>query len=706
MQVFVAKSGGFCRGVRIAVDTAMSVPAENTYIYGEIIHNADVVRQIEERGIRTVGELGEVPDGSSVIIRSHGVGRDVYALCASRGIRVIDCTCTFVRRTQKIVEREHAAGNTVVIIGERSHPEVIGINGWCDGSALIFSDETDDFSAIRDRDICVVAQTTFSARKFDAIIKIIQKECEKKVAVFKTICYTTIERQAEARDLASRCDAMLVIGGLNSSNTNKLCDICREHCANVFRLKNAASFDKEVIKNFKRVGIVTGASTPDDQTQEVLTKMVDNETEESMTTMEEVVAGMDNGQTKFRKGDIVKAIISDATDEGLQVLLPGAKKEILLDKGEVDCEEYSVEAYASKCGEEIELMVTDLNPVRLSQTMIKKAKEEEAMLSAIRDGEEFSVVCTGSNKGGLTSSLGTYSVFVPAREIRSGYVNDLTKYVGKKLRLKAIEIKTERRKEIIASQRVIIEAEKKAREEAKRAQEEEFFSSIQVGDIVDGKVERVTDFGAFVSVRGFDCLAHISDLSWTGVKAVTDVLTIGQTYQFKILKIDSEKKKVSIGYKQLQPQPWDLIAEKYAEGDVIHGKVVRIVPFGAFVEVEKGVDGLVHVSQISYEWLENPTSALSIGEEIDAKIISLNPAEKKMTLSIKALLPRPEQPSRPRRENREPRENGGNASSAPRGNRRNNRRESQENPDEMTSWREDSVGGASFADLIRQHDEK
>ena len=695
-KVYLAKSGGFCHGVRNAVNTAMNVSPENTYIYGEIIHNPDVVKRIEDRGIKTVNDLRELSEGCSVIIRSHGVGKEVYRYCEEKNIRVIDCTCGFVRRTQKIVEREYANGNTVVIIGGKTHPEVIGINGWCENAAYVYNDENEDFSPLERKSVSVVVQTTFSAKKFDKIIKIIEKVCKKKVAVFKTICYTTIERQAEAEKLAKQCDAMLVIGGLNSSNTNKLYEICKAHCPQVFRLENASSFNKEKIKNFKRLGIVSGASTPDEQTQEVLTKMVDIETEENATTMEAVVAGMDNGQTKFKKGDIVKAIISDASDEGLQVLLSGAKKEILLDKNEVDCEEYSKDAYVASCGDEIELMVIGLNPVKLSQKMIKTAKEEEAMLSTIQAGEEFSVVCTGSNKGGLTATLGTYSVFVPAREIRSGYVNDLTKYVGKTLRLKAIEIRTERRKEIIASQRVIIEAEKAERDAAKAAQVAEFFANIHVDDVVEGKVERITDFGAFVSVNGFDCLAHISDLSWTGVQSVSDVLEIGETYEFKVLKVDEERRKVSIGYKQLQPQPWDLIGEKYAEGDVVEGKIVRIVPFGAFVEVEKGIDGLVHVSQISYEWLENPTSVLTIGQEVSAKILALDPEARKMTLSIKALQPKPEQPAKREKEEGE---------STPKAGRK-PRREPREVSNEMTSWKEDSVGGASIADLLGQHEEE
>lgn len=687
MEILVAKSGGFCHGVKKAVDTALTIDPENTYIYGEIIHNKEVVDTITKRGIITVDSLSEVPDGATLIIRSHGAAKKVFDECADRGIKVVDCTCEFVRRTQRIADEQHRAGNTVIIIGERTHPEVIGINGWCDEQAYIFASEYDDFSVLPEKKCCVVAQTTFSKEKFEKIIKIIKDRRGKTVEVFETICYTTIGRQNEAGELAKQCDAMLVIGGLNSSNTNKLYDICAKYCSNVFRMRNSDDLDYHKIKRFKKVGIVTGASTPNAQTQEVLLKMEGMETE-AKATMEEVVANMDN-QPKFKKGQLITATISSADDSGIAVLLPLAKKEVILDKDEVDCENYNKDDFAAKVGEEIELMVVSVNPVKLSQKMIKKVKEEEAMLADIEAGKEFDIPCTGYNKGGLTGELGSYTVFVPAREIRSGYVKELEKYVGKKLRLKMLEIKTERRKEIIASQRVIIEEEKAAREAAKAAKEAEFFANIHVDDIVEGKVERVTSFGAFVSVNGFDCLAHISDLSWTGVKAVTDVLEIGKKYQFKVLKIDTEAKKVSIGYKQLQPQPWDLAADKYAEGDVIHGKVVRIVPFGAFIEVEKGIDGLVHVSQISHEFLENPTTALTIGEEIDAKILKLDCAEKKMTLSIKALEPKPENLERRPRAARG--ESEGRA-----------KKFSKDRPaDEYTEWNEGGIGGASIAEMLK-----
>ncbi len=698
MRVTIAKSSGFCRGVQRAVDTAMRIPPENTYILGELIHNPVVTEAVAARGIVRADTVGEVPDGATLILRSHGAGEAVYEECRRRHIRIVDCTCPFVKRIQKIVRGLSHTGKTIVITGDPSHPEVIGLNGWCGGEAVVIgSPDAPEIGGFAGKEVAVVSQTTFSEEKFDKIIKNIENVCGKTVEIFKTICYTTKERQREASELSGKCDAMIVLGGANSSNTQKLYEICAARCENVFRFSGAADFDAEKIRKFKNVGIVSGASTPFTQTQEVLFKM-DNNTEVKATNeMEEVVAQMDNGQSKLKRGQLVTAIISSASDEGVAVLLPFFKKEILLEKDEIDCEEYKPEDFAAKIGEEIEVMVVSAsNPVKLSQKIIKQLKEEEGKIAAIEAGEEFDVVCGGFNKGGLTATMGTYSVFIPAKEIRMGYVKDLDKYVGKKLRLKALEIKkTDRKKEIIASQRVILEEEKAARDAAKAEREAEFFANIHVGDVVEGKVERVTNFGAFVSVNGFDCLAHISDLSWSGVKNVTDVLEIGKKYEFKVLKVDEENKKVSIGYKQLQPQPWDLVAEKYAEGDIVHGKVVRIVPFGAFVEIENGVDGLVHVSQISHEWLENPTSALNIGEEIDAKILVLDPASKKMTLSIKALLPEPEVTRVRQRKDRDEER-----SDRPRNKKARAPRENREDG-EYREWSEGGLGGASIAEMLQ-----
>ena len=560
--------------------------------------------------------------------------------------------------------------------------------GWCNGDATVINDVSGDLGDSVQKELCVVCQTTFSAEKFDKIIKNIKKVCEKTVDVFKTICYTTVERQKEVEKLAKQCDAILVVGGLNSSNTNKLYELALKYCNNVFRLANADDLDYSNVKNFKSVGIVSGASTPNQQTREVLLKMEENTEVKATNPMDDVVAKIDN-ESKFKKGQTVQATISQATDDGLQILLPFSKKEVALSKDELDCETYNAADYVGKIGETIELLVVELKPsLKLSQKMIKVLQQEEALSAEIEAGKEFSVVCTGTNKGGLVAQLGTYSVFVPAKEIRPGFVKDLSKYEGKTLRLRAIEIKKSGRKEIIASQRVILQEERDARDAAKQEKEEEFFANISVGDIVEGKVERVTGFGAFVSVNGFDCLAHISDLSWTGAEAVTDILEIGKTYQFKVLKADKENKKVSIGYKQLQPQPWDLVDGKYNVGDIIHGKVVRIVPFGAFIEVEKGVDGLVHVSQISHERIETPSTCLNVGDEVDAKIIAVDTEARKMNLSIKALLPEGEK-KRPQKT-----ENGEEAPA------RRTRAPRRTEDDEVSSWNEGSIGGTSIADLL------
>ncbi len=689
MEVIIAEHSGFCTGVRKAVNTAMNLEGKNACILGEIIHNATVVKALKDKGLVTVESLEEVPDGGTVVFRSHGVPENYYGICRERNISVVDCTCSFVRRTQKIVKSQCALGKEIIIVGEHAHPEVIGLLGWCGGNARVIDNPDGDFTEFVQKDLCIVCQTTFSAQKFEKIIKNIKKVCEKTVAVFKTICYTTIERQIEVERLAARCDAIIVVGGLNSSNTNKLYEIAQRNCKNVFRLSDAESLDINKIKNFKSIGIVSGASTPDEQTREVLFKMAENTEVKASNLMEEVVAKIDN-ESKFRKGQTVKATISQATDEGLQILLPFSKAEVPLSKDELDCENYSAADYVEKLGETIELLVVGLNPLRLSQKMIKVLQQEESLTAEIEGGKEFSVVCTGSNKGGLTAQFGTYSVFVPAKEIRPGFVKDLTKYEGKTLRLRSLEIKRNgSKKEIIASQRVILQEERDAKDAARAEKEGEFFASINVGDVVMGKVERATNFGAFVSVNGFDCLAHISDLSWTGVAAVTDVLEIGKTYEFLILKIDAENKKVSIGYKQLQPQPWDLAEEKYHVDDVIRGKVVRIVPFGAFIEVEKGIDGLVHVSQITHERIETPATVLNVGDEVDAKIIAIDVDARKMNLSIKALLPEGEKRKHGEEEGEE---------SAPKKGRA--PRRAVANDDELSTWSEGSIGGTSIADLL------
>lgn len=715
MEIILAKSIGFCSGVRRAVDTAMSMGGKGVFVLGELIHNETVTAKLKEKGSVIVNSIDEIT-GGKVIIRSHGEGKKAFQTLKDRGIEIIDCTCPFVARTQRIVEEYYKQGFQIVVAGEKNHPEVKGLDGWCENTAFV-TDGEDDLSRFSDKKVCVVAQTTFSAAKFDLFLQKISKSALKTVEVFNTICYTTRERQEEANRLSEICDCMIVIGSASSSNTRKLFDVCRKKCKSVFLIESADLVDIKNFKSFYKLGIVSGASTPREQTMEVFFSMEEKNTgaevivneattetvtapevaaeePKAMSEMEEAVAKMDDKATKFRKGQKITATISSATDEGLAVYISNTKKEILLPKEEINCENYDKAEYSKKVGEEIEVKIVGLNPVQLSEKAIARDLEDEKLVAEIADGNSiFNVVIDGFNKGGLIGHYAGFEVFVPSSQIRIGFVRELDKYVGKTLRVKAEKVENGKRKQIVASQRVILEAEKAQRDAERAEKEEEFFGAVSVGDIIKGTVVRFAAFGAFVDVNGIDCLAHISDLSWTGCNAPADVLEIGKEYEFKVLKCDKETKKVSLGYKQLQPRPWDLVPGKYMVGDVVKGKVVRIVPFGAFVELEKGIDGLVHVSQISHEWLENPTSALKVGEEVEAKIIAIDHEKEKITLSIKAMTPAPENAAKAPRKEAEG-EDGEKAARKPR------RQRNDADDGELKEWKEDSNSGVSIAELL------
>ena len=634
MNIIIAKNSGFCVGVKKAVDTALSIGNEGVYVLGELIHNESVLDKIESLGVKTINNINEIENGT-LIIRSHGVSKEIIdALNDKKDVNVIDCTCSFVKKIHNIVYKHYNDGYQIVIIGKKEHPEVVGINGWCNNSAIILDSEDIPESLFSADKVCVVAQTTYSVERFEKILKKIETNCVKTVAVFKTICYTTMERQTEAQELSKKCDAMVVIGGVSSSNTKKLYDICKNNCKDTYLITKPNGLDYKKLKCYNSIGIVCGASTPYEQAMEVFSTMEERE----VNSMEQAVALLDEKQN-LKRGQKISVVISQVLDDGLKVYFDG-KTDITLQKEELACESFDKNAY--NLGDEIEVIVMGTKPLSLSQKQILVLQKEEELVKGLTGDVIINVQITGFNKGGLVGKYECFDVFVPAREIKIGFVSDLAKYTGKTLRVKPLKVEyTPRKKEIVASQKVILEAEKAQRDAEKAAKEEAFFSSIALNDVVTGTVARFASFGAFVVVNGFDCLAHVSDLSWTNVKNPSDVLELGKSYDFVVLKIDQENKKVSIGYKQLQPKPWELVAEKYAVGDVITGKVVRIVDFGAFVEVEKGIDGLVHVSQISHEFLENPASALKVGDEVTAKILAIAPEKEKMNLSIKALIEAP-----------------------------------------------------------------
>lgn len=686
MKVDVAASAGFCRGVKNAFDKAVSLAEKHGKVYtiGALIHNEGVVRYLEDRGVHavTLEEARALPAGSVALIRAHGIPKEDEAYLRGRGIELHDATCPVVKRIHSIVAERSAAGDEIVIVGDRNHDEVLGAASYGDNVRVVSDRDELEFSS---NPTSVVFQTTILADKFGQISRLAEnskKNGGKTVGIFNTICYTTLSRQEEARELACTHDAVIVLGSRTSANTRRLYEVASAVNANTFFAESAADLPLEKIKHSESISIVAGASTPPWLIQEVTKLMSETQnvandnivakeeaqkeatlreekaaaTEsapEKELTMEDVVASTKaTGFVNYKVGKRITGKVISADESGIYVTI-GGKKDGFIDKADATADgEYDPAAF--KAGDVIEANIISIGKeyVALSkkEVDIRRAEDEEAE-KALNSGE-FSLKMTEVVKGGLRGRMGQYTVFVPASQIRMGYVKNLEDYKDKVLRLTLMPPKekevaegeeaqetaasdkpAKKSRYLFASQRIILEREKQEKED-------KFWNNIHVNDVVEGKVKRFTDFGAFVNVRGFDCLAHISELSWNKITDPSTVLKIGETYDFVVLKMDRESGRISLGYKQLQKKPYELAAEKYPVGSVIKGKVERIFPYGAFISIADGVDGLVHVSQISHNWIKDASEALKVGEEVEAKIIGFE--DNRITLSIKELTPAPE----------------------------------------------------------------
>ena len=638
-KIIVAVNAGFCFGVKKAVETALLHASEkNCYLLGDIIHNGHVVEKLEKNGLKKINDVGELPElrdgeSGSVIIRSHGAARSTYGEISSRGYKIIDATCPFVSKIHEIVRKHYDDGYHIVIIGEAAHPEVAATAGWCDYTATVI-DNRSDLSALNGYDkLCFVCQTTYDAKKFAELSKKIQEIKVKTVEIFDTICYTTCERQSEAVRLARECDVVLVVGDKTSSNTNKLYDLCSTVNGKTYFVSSRDELEKINFPRSGVIGIVAGASTPTESIMEVKTYMSQ---EFGKASNEEFLDAVNKGTVTIREGKTISGTVISADADGIHVNV-GGKIDGFIDKTEAcDEGEYKPEDYP--VGTEIVAIVTKkrddaLGCVMLSKRRADQMRKSDEEVDQIRNGETFEIVIKKDIKGGLIGSLGTYRVFVPASQIRLKFVPDLKKFVGKTLRLRALDIDDINRK-IVASQRVILQEEKEERD--KKA--EIFWENVKPDVVVAGEVKRISSYGAFVSVDGIDCLAHIDHLSYSHIDSPDEVLEIGKTYEFLVLKTDREKQRVSLGYRELQPHPFDKCMENHPVGSVVSGKVISVLPYGAFVEIEPGVEGLVHVSEAAAAYVKDINEVLHAGDEVTVKIMAYDEAHHKTTLSIRACL--------------------------------------------------------------------
>lgn len=645
--IYVSKTNGFCKGVGNAVATARKYAGENVYTLGEIVHNKRVVNELAKLGIKMVEDVSALKKGDTLIIRSHGATKAVFEQCEKQGVRVVDATCPYVKVIRNKAEEYFRKGYVIVLVGDRNHPELQGINGWC-GNSAVFFDGKGKLELETDKNVLVLFQTTYESKKVDETLQNIVADNAKTVEFFNTICYTTEDRQNYALCVSRKSECCVVVGGRNSSNTKKLFDIARANCKDSFLIEEAAELSDICLSKYSRMSLIAGASTPQELMEEVLSKMFAEAKDNSATVAVEEIS-KENEANEFasavekigkrrplRKGQKIKGTVSHISEEGVNVSI-GTKtdgfipnEEMALD-GDVEAAKKNLSV-----GDSIEVIVTSTDKgLTLSRKEVEELYKDDELVEGIKEGKEFDLTMNKAVKGGLLSKLGSYTVFVPASHIRNGFVKDLNQYVGKKLRLIALEDGIDdNKKKIVASQRALLEREKKEKED-------NFWNNIEVGEIVDGKVLRFASFGAFVSVRGMDCLAHLSDLSWNPVKEPGEVLELNKTYEFVVLKLDRETNRVSIGYKQLQPHPWQVAAEKYTPGTIVKGKVARILPFGAFVELGDGIDGLLHISNISWDWLSDITQVIKIGDEVEAMVMDFDLENRRITLSRKALIPEP-----------------------------------------------------------------
>lgn len=631
MEIILAKSAGFCFGVKRAVDYAYSRAGKgDTYTYGPIIHNKEVTGDLDSKGIHVIENLDEVNSGE-VIIRSHGVPPGVYKDLEDRNIKYTDCTCPFVKKIHNIVRDNYNAGKNIIIVGNKDHPEIIGINGWCDNTAIIINslDEAEKFTPDIDKDYALVVQTTFQTDVYNSIIECLNKK-DGKIQLFKTICSATSDRQKEAVEIAKIADHMIVLGDKSSSNTKKLYEISKKICRNVYLCERISDLQLQNIKNNDTMGITAGASTPSVIIKEAINAM-ENMENKSFAEM------IDSTLVTLRTGQIVKGTVIGVSATGEVSVNLNYKSDGIISRAEFSEDPNVDPADVVKAGDEIEVFVIRVNDsdgnVQLSKRRVDADKTYVVIEEAYNNGTTVRGTVTEQVKGGLIAMVSGARVFIPSSQISNRYVENLATFIGQEFDFEVLEFDKSKRR-IVVGRKNLVQKEI----EAKRA---EIFSSIKVGDKIQGKVSRIVEFGAFVDLGGVDGLIHISEMSWGRVRKVTDVLSVGDEVTVTVLDVNSEKGKISLSLKDLNANPWNDAETKYAKGTVVTGKVVRMVPFGAFVELEDGVDGLVHISQIAYKHVEKPEDELSIGQEVQAKVTELDLEAKKISLSIKETLEKP-----------------------------------------------------------------
>ena len=633
MGITVAKSAGFCFGVSRAVELVEQAAEQGgrTLTLGPIIHNRHVVARFEEMGVRVIDQPEEAAPGDTVIIRSHGVSRDVYKRLEQRGADIVDATCPFVKRIHNLVAQAEREGRLPIVIGTPTHPEVEGIAGWCtDCRVESLVKWVQDEHVTADLPVCMVSQTTSTEILWKKCVNFAKKQFTY-LQTFDTICRATECRQREASELSQRCEAMVVVGDLKSSNTGRLAMICREHCNKVMLVDNASELNPRDFRGVSDVGITAGASTPAWIIKEV-NKTMSEITNAEAVQEENFAELLEQSIKTLNTGDKVIGTVTGIGNTEVQVDL-GTKHAGYIPYDEVSTDSSVKPEDVLKVGDEIEVFVVRVNDqegtVQLSKKKLDGLKVWDDMAKYVEDKTTIDAVITEENKGGLVANVKGVRVFIPASQSGIAKGGDMASMVGKPVQLKITEVNRARRR-AIGSIRAVTS-------EQRKAAQEKIWSEIEVGKKYHGTVKSLTSYGAFVDIGGVDGMVHVSELSWNRIKTPADVVKVGDEIDVYVISFDPEKHKISLGYKTDEMNPWNQFMSKYSVGDVVEAKIVKLMTFGAFAEILPGVDGLIHISQISDRRIGKPEDVLSEGQVVQVKITDIA-ENKRISLSIRALL--------------------------------------------------------------------
>ena len=643
MTVKLAQTAGFCFGVRRAVQTVEQAAQEYASVVtlGPIIHNRHVVERLSAMGVRECSGVDEVPDGSTVIIRSHGVDKQTFDALARRGLRVIDATCPFVSRIHRLVRTGEEEGRLPIIVGTAAHPEVTGIAGWCSRSVVVqTAEELEQWLLAdekrREMPLLMVSQTTGNPFIWKKSVEISKKVCTN-CKIFDTICEATENRQSEAAALAASCDVMVVVGDRKSANTRQLAEICRAHCARVMQIESAKELAASWFSGAHTVGITAGASTPAwiiKEVNQIMDEIIADEIKTVDTNTEESFEAMLDASIKtLTTGDTVTGVVTAFGSTEVQVDL-GTKHAGYIPNDEVSSDPNLKPEDVLKVGDEIKVFVVRVNDqdgtAQLSKKKLDGLKIWEELEAAVESKEPVEGKITEENKGGVVANVKGARVFIPASATGIARGGDLGELKGKTVKMRITEVNRARRR-VVGSIRAVAAEER-------RAAQEKIWSEIEVGKKYTGTVKSLTSYGAFVDIGGVDGMVHVSELSWSRIKNPAEVVKVGDVIDVFVIALDPEKRKISLGYKTAEMNPWNQFTAKYSTGDVANVKIVKMMPFGAFAEIVPGVDGLIHISQIADRRIGKPEDVLSVGQEVDAKIIDIDAEHKRISLSIRALI--------------------------------------------------------------------